>query len=324
MLSFAQPHQPLTWRSLHQVASLEKSELHVNSPHAIIMAEIFGTVAGALSVAALFNNCVDCFEYIQLGRHFGRDFEHCQLKLDIAKIRLSRWGEAVAIHEDPRFATNAPDDRDGRQAKAILEEIGLLFQTVQKSSKRYEINASEDDLLRFEDNDMQPMVQRLHSRLGHVARQRQKRTGLLNKAVWALYDNRNFDKLVEQVTGFVDDLEKLFPVDTTCRRLVELEIEEVYDEPSLLALQGAATGTDGVLSEAVSKRIEGIAVRIYAKDIKSEDMAKVRVGNEWSEGVLTRGTAIADQTASRVDFVAARGQSAVHIGHQYGGRGIFD
>ncbi|EGU74155.1 hypothetical protein FOQG_19194 [Fusarium oxysporum f. sp. raphani 54005] len=288
------------------------------------MAEIFGTVAGALSVAALFNNCVDCFEYIQLGRHFGRDFERCQLKLDIAKTRLSRWGEAVTIHEDPRFATNEPDDRDGRQAKAILEEIGLLFQTVQKSSKRYEINASEDDLVRFEDKDMQPMVQRLHSRLGLVARQRQKRTGLLKKAAWALYDSKNFGKLVDQVVEFVDDLEKLFPVDTTCRRLVELEIEEVDDEPSLLALQGAAAGTDSVLSEAVARKTEWIAVRIYAKDIKSEEMARVRVGNEWSEAALGRGTAIADQTVSRVDSVAARGKSAVHIGHQYGGRGIFD
>ncbi|KAJ4263217.1 hypothetical protein NW764_016198 [Fusarium oxysporum] len=248
------------------------------------MAETFGTVAGALSVAALFNNCVDCFKYIQLGRHFGRDFERCQLKLDVAKTRLSRWGEAVAIQDDPRFATNAPDDRDGRQAKAILEEIGLLFQTVQKSSKRYEINASENDWVRLDDNDMQPVVQRLHSRLGLVARQRQKQTGLLKKAVWALYDNRNFDKLVEQITAFVDDLEKLFPVETTCRRLVELEIEKVDDEPSLLALQGAAKSTDRVLSEAVSRKIEGIAVRIYAKDIKSEDMARVRVGNEWSEG----------------------------------------
>lgn len=38
------------------------------------MAEVFGIVSGALSVAALFKNCVDCFEYIQLGRNFGRDY----------------------------------------------------------------------------------------------------------------------------------------------------------------------------------------------------------------------------------------------------------
>ncbi|KAH7126432.1 prion-inhibition and propagation-domain-containing protein [Dactylonectria estremocensis] len=209
------------------------------------MAEVFGTMAG---------------------RRFGRDFERCQLRLDITKTRLSRWGEAVAINEDPRFATDAPDDRDSRQAQAILEEIELLFQSVQKSSKRHEINASQDDLVRFEDNDMQRVVQGLHGRLEPVARQRQKRTGLLKKAAKALYDSRNFDKLVKQVTGFVDDLKKPFLVETTRRRLVELEIDEVDDELSLLALQDAAAGTDSVLSEAVAGKIEGIAVRNYANN----------------------------------------------------------
>ncbi|GAO18183.1 hypothetical protein UVI_02037030 [Ustilaginoidea virens] len=130
------------------------------------MAEVFGTVAGAMSVAALFNNCVDCFEYIQLSRHFGRDFERCQLKLDVANIRLGTWGETLAINDDPRFATDAPDDRDSRQVQAILEEIGLLFQTVQKSSKRYEIIVSQDELMRFEDKDMPPVIRGLHGRLG--------------------------------------------------------------------------------------------------------------------------------------------------------------
>jgi hypothetical protein len=98
------------------------------------MAEVFGTVAGALSVAALFNNCVDCFEYIQLGRHFGRDFERCQLKLDIAKTRLSRWGEAVEVNKDPRFASDSPGDQASRQAKVILEQIEQLFQSASKTT----------------------------------------------------------------------------------------------------------------------------------------------------------------------------------------------
>ncbi|KAH6883907.1 prion-inhibition and propagation-domain-containing protein, partial [Thelonectria olida] len=222
---------------------------------------------------------VDCFE-IQLSRHFGRDFEQCQLKLDIAKTRLGRWGEAVAINEDPRPATDTVDDRESRNVRAILEEIELLFQTVQKSSKRYEVDARQGDLVRFEDKDMQPLVRGLHGRLGDIARQRQKRTGLLKKAAWAIYDGKNFDKLVDQITGFVDDLEKLFPAEATRCKLVELEIEEVDDEPSLLALQDAAAGTDSVLSEAVAKKIEGIAGRNYAKDIKTEETVKVRVGCE--------------------------------------------
>ncbi|KAI5456226.1 hypothetical protein BGZ63DRAFT_435766 [Mariannaea sp. PMI_226] len=91
-------------------------------------------------------------------------------------------------------------------------------------------------------------------------------------------NSKNFNKLVEGVTGFVDDLEKLFPMKITRRKLVDLEIEEVDDEPSLMALQDAAAGTDSVLSEAVTKKTEGITGENHAKDIKSEEMAKVRIG----------------------------------------------
>ncbi|KAH7115662.1 hypothetical protein EDB81DRAFT_820404 [Dactylonectria macrodidyma] len=53
-------------------------------------------------------------------------------------------------------------------------------------------------------------------------------------------------------------------------------------------------------------------------------MARVRVGNEWSETAFACGTGIADRTANLADSVAAKGKSAVHIGNQYGGRGIFN
>jgi hypothetical protein len=39
------------------------------------MAEPFGIAAGAVGIAAAFTACVDCFGYVQLGRHFGRDFQ---------------------------------------------------------------------------------------------------------------------------------------------------------------------------------------------------------------------------------------------------------
>jgi hypothetical protein len=54
-----------------------------------------GLVIGAVSFAGLFTNCVDCFEYVQLGRSFGRDYQRALLRLDIVKLRLSRWTDAV-------------------------------------------------------------------------------------------------------------------------------------------------------------------------------------------------------------------------------------
>ncbi|RYP54563.1 hypothetical protein DL768_000623 [Monosporascus sp. mg162] len=286
--------------------------------------EAFSTVAGGLSVAALFNNCVNCFEYIQLGRHFGRDYERCQLKLDIAKTRLSRWGQAVAINDDPRFTTDKPEEKSSQQVQAILEEIEQLFGTLQKASKRYAIGAKQEDLELLQIQDMQPVARKLHNRLDIIVSQRQKRTGFFKKAAWALYDGKNFDKLVEQITGFIDDLEKLFPVEGARRTLVEMEIEEIdEDEPSLRALQSAAADTDSVLSQVAAERLETYGGQNYAKSIQSEEKARVRVGNEWTEAALGRSMGLAGPTRNEADSVAAKGSSAIHIGNSYGGRGIF-
>lgn len=219
------------------------------------MAEVFGVAASALSVAALFNNCVDCFEYIQLIPPFGPDADRRQLRLDIARNRLGRWGEAAAINTDPRFPTNA---RDSRQVRAILEEIALLFHTTRESSKQYKIHTRPDAIARFEAENMPPVFRKLHDQMRVIARQRQDRTGLLNKSAWTLYNSKNCDKLVEQIARFLDDLEKLFPVETTRRKLAELEIEEMNNETSLLLLKNAAAGVDSVLFEAIANKISGI------------------------------------------------------------------
>lgn len=144
------------------------------------MAETFGNIVSAVSVAALFNTCVESFEYIQLDRHCGRDCNQCQLKLDVAKLRLNRWGHVVAINDEPRFATDTPGDALSQEFLAILEELDLLFQSLQKASKRYEINARLEDLERFHEEDMQPVARGLHGRLKAAAHYRQKNTSILS------------------------------------------------------------------------------------------------------------------------------------------------
>jgi Prion-inhibition and propagation len=36
------------------------------------MVEPFGITAGAIGIATAFTACINCFEYIQFGGHFGR------------------------------------------------------------------------------------------------------------------------------------------------------------------------------------------------------------------------------------------------------------
>jgi hypothetical protein len=107
------------------------------------MAEVFGIVAGSLSVAALFNNAVDCFEYIQLGRNFGTDYQTCQLRLDIARLRLSRWGTAVDIGNSPDFAVVDPSTDEARTAKRTLEQLLKLFRNAYTQSYDSKAEATE-------------------------------------------------------------------------------------------------------------------------------------------------------------------------------------
>lgn len=271
------------------------------------MAEVFGIVSGSLSAAALFNNCVDCFEYIQLGRKFGSDYERSRLKLDVARLRLSRWGEAMRVNDDPRFASGTPDDNDSREGRVILEELELLFQAAQRSSERYAKRAQREELVAFKDEEMDEIAQGLHNRLGLIARQRQARTSLMKKAKWALYGAKEFDRLLDQIASFLDDLENLFPMETASRRLMGLEIEQVVDEASLMALRDAAAGADGALSDAAAQKLEGIAGRNHARDIKTEETARVLLGNTWSEPALSGGSGIADQTMNTAGSITARG-----------------
>lgn len=54
------------------------------------MAEPFGIASGEISIASAFTTCVDAFEYVHIGRRFGKDYQTDQLRLTLLRLRLSR------------------------------------------------------------------------------------------------------------------------------------------------------------------------------------------------------------------------------------------
>src|SRR5690349_2346010 len=92
------------------------------------MAEIFSIVSGSLTVVGLFNDLVDCFEYIELGRNFGAEFQTCQLRLDITQLQLSRCGAAVDVNNNPVFADIKHITEESRTALGSLEQLAKLLQ----------------------------------------------------------------------------------------------------------------------------------------------------------------------------------------------------
>jgi hypothetical protein len=91
------------------------------------MAEAAGLVVGVVALAGLFNNTVECFEFVQLGRTFGKDFQTSQLKLDSARLRLSRWGKSLDLDRDVRNTTSlqgrSRSESTVKHAEALLGQI---------------------------------------------------------------------------------------------------------------------------------------------------------------------------------------------------------
>ncbi|KAI1330560.1 heterokaryon incompatibility protein s [Xylariaceae sp. FL0255] len=258
------------------------------------------------------------------GRHFARDYEICQLRLDVALARLTRWGQAVNINHDARFALNESRDNSVFEARKILEGIHLLLQSLRSASKRYEKRNKIENCEHLAIED--PSSLRLHDRLVSIIDKRQKGTGIFRKAAWALHDRNSFNHLVTGIKDLISDLEGLFPASESVRQeLVEIEIEEIGDEPSLSTLQDAATGMDDVLATTAGKKVKALQGRNYAKNIASESNAHVRVGDEVSEAALASHLISSlGHTTNEADSVMAKGNSAVDIGNSYGGRSIFD
>lgn len=123
------------------------------------MTEPFGITAGAVDIAATFTACVDCFEYVPFGRYFEQDFQTDLLTLNCVRLRLTRWGQAVNIYEDPQMGKPDATSAEVRTLKNSLHQILLLFANTEKISKRYRLNAKTgEDLSILLTNNMNSII----------------------------------------------------------------------------------------------------------------------------------------------------------------------
>src|SRR5664279_368405 len=115
------------------------------------MAEAFGLASSAIGIAAIFTTAVHCFEYIQLGRNFDKDFQTSLLTLNLLKLRLTRWGEAVNIHNDPQLGQpTATPDTIG-MAKSALFQVLILFADSEKTANKFRPMLESKELAVYSD-----------------------------------------------------------------------------------------------------------------------------------------------------------------------------
>jgi hypothetical protein len=283
------------------------------------MAEVFGAVTGAIGVTALFNNCIDCFDYIQIARHFGQDFSRYQLRLDVAKCRLARWGATVNINNDSRLINDVFADQTAELAQDILKEIVARFETARKISRRYETRLGEKSREVCTERDLNSVSQTLHNRFRALTTERQNRIGLLKKTAWALYDKEHMGRMIADIITSIKDLEEVLPAKPgAISQLVEIEVEEIHDEQELELIQEAAEGLDPALEDVTRRKLQEMASRNSAGRIGGR--GHVNVGHTYTDKSFT---AFKDDTVNHADEVNGEETSRVNIGNTYGGKGFW-
>lgn len=105
--------------------------------------EPVGLGIGIAGLAGAFTACIDCFEYIQLGRQFGQDYGKSLLKLDTAKLCISRWGAAIGLGLEPLFKPQiSASNEEIRLAQSLLEQILESFEDAERIWEQFKKHTS--------------------------------------------------------------------------------------------------------------------------------------------------------------------------------------
>jgi hypothetical protein len=223
-----------------------------------MMAEPFGIAAGAVNIAAAFTACVDCFEYVQFGRHFGRDFQTNLLTLNCARLRLTRWGQAVNVYEDPKLSRPDTKPTEIQTVNDTLLQILVLFANTEKISKKYKLSAkAEEDLSVLGPDDADPAVMAINNKMKELAIRRRKGTSVLKIASWALYHRSELRELIADITSLINNIETLFPLPQSQITLVKQETAAIHDRNALGMVESAAQNVDNLLQAAAKEALTG-------------------------------------------------------------------
>jgi len=233
-----------------------------------------GFATGVLALAGLFNNAVDCFEYLQLGRNFGKDFQTSLLKLDNARLRLSRWGKAAGLSENvanvQSLESTTLSAEDIPKAGGLLGQVLDLFADAERVSTKFKKQAATGDsslMVLGVEADMDSVHRTLHDKMRDLSIRRQNKTPLRQKVKWALYEKKYFERLITDILELLNALVETFPVlQQAQRELCKVEVSDIGTNGNLSVLEIIAASQDQDLHTAileVLKKSDGSTTNIW-------------------------------------------------------------
>ena len=220
-----------------------------------------------ISVVTAWQTCVQVFEIIDSGKNYGMDYEVLRVKLEVERIRLLVWGEAVGLSEVEQ-GKPMPDARLNREdvRTVVLRLLGCIqhvFEPSERLQDRYGLRPVQPTIVDTQEPPTQsqmilgPIFKRAYESLRRSAKDRQRTTPLTKKTIWAVHDKTKFQTLIAEIKDFNDSLDALFPdLSSQTAHLIRTDIDQSFEIRDLQILQEATADDHEEISETASMRLE--------------------------------------------------------------------
>jgi hypothetical protein len=288
-----------------------------------------GVVSLGTALSGTFVSVVQCFEYMQLGRRFDKDFGKSQVQLEVLKLRITRTGVSIGALADPDTGTKRTVNADKATVERAQELLEIILQDttdMENKSKRYRgksgsASEQEDPAAPLE---MDPTIKALTSKVAIVVAKRLR--GVPTKMKWVLFDKNFFDGLLQDVARNLNELEKMFEeksvtqVTESQHQLSRAEVEQITDGllPALLKLfhDASKANGDALLEKAVGDVIASRGAGHTFEGNNFDEEVTVQLGDRIADGYT--GQALVGRIGHHYSQTTAKGKAKIRMGDTYG------
>jgi hypothetical protein len=193
------------------------------------MSKPFGIDFGHEGIASTFATCISCFNYaLKEGTN-----DWLKLRLSVVRLRLTRWGAAVDVYNNPKLGQIAPDPEDIESAKDILVDMVAIFESLAHGTEE-----PTEDL----PSNQTAYVGQLLMTLENIASERSTGTSLLTH--WPLVSGQWSARLVTACSEHITMLYEYFPAARRQRELRYHERQIIKPIEALTVLESAEIGIE--------------------------------------------------------------------------------
>jgi hypothetical protein len=216
---------------------------------------------------------------------------------------------------------SSPEEQE--TVKRLLGHICMLFEDAKNKSAMFQLTARPEERELFAPQEG-VTLQAFHETVRNLSNRRQRRTNWTKKAAWALYEKRQFNEVITDISTLVNALVDLFPAaQASQQQICELEVTEISasaDEQNMAMLKDTASGVDDLMETVVTQLIKSASGNTY-EDLQMSDHSKLMAGNLYIDRAQPNQLPYPGHSYKHI---VSSGSAIGLLGDQHGGKGFWD